>query len=251
MLTGRNNVASRHALADLHLSEALANVMFLERPLNAVSLISAVHTALRARRRQRQVRDYIIEHKAIAEERRQLNQTLEARIAERSRALRVSEAAFAQSQKMEAVGRLTGGIAHDFNNLLTAIVGNLELLQPRLSDDERALRLTDAALQAALRGAKLTGQLLAFSRTQKLDLRATDINDVLRRSDELLAQTIGPLIELRLRPDPAIPPAIADSNQLELALLNLAINAHDAMPEGGQLTIATGQQVIATDKRGW
>lgn len=250
VLTGRNSVASRHALADLHLPETLGNVMFLERPLNAVSLISAVHTALRARRRQRQVRDYIIEHAAIAEERRQLNKTLEARIAERSRALRLSEAALAQSQKMEAVGRLTGGIAHDFNNLLTAIVGNLELLQPRLSDDERALRLTDAALQAALRGAKLTGQLLAFSRTQKLDLRATDINDVLRRSDELLAQTIGPLIELRLRPDPAIPPAIADSNQLELALLNLAINARDAMPEGGRLTIATGQQVIATDKGG-
>jgi signal transduction histidine kinase len=137
---------------------------------------------------------------------------------------------------MEAVGRLTGGIAHDFNNLLTAIVGNLEMLQHRVADDERALRLAGAAFRAAMRGAKLTGQLLAFSRTQNLDLKAIDVNAVLRGADELLAQTVGPQIKLRLLPDPTIRPALADRNQLELALLNLAINARDAMPEGGRLT---------------
>jgi signal transduction histidine kinase len=246
----RSGAAARRRLAQLHLSEALGNVMFLERPLNIVSLTSAVSTALRARRRQWQSRDHMEERAATAEMLCQLNETLEARVAERTAALRSSEAALAQAQKMEAVGRLTGGIAHDFNNLLTAVVGNLELLQLRVADDERGLRLAGAAFQAAMRGARLTSQLLAFSRTQKLSLKATDINAILRGMDELLARTVGPLIELRLLPEPAIRPALADANQLELALLNLTINARDAMPEGGRLTIATGRQVIALSEGG-
>jgi signal transduction histidine kinase len=246
----RSGAAGRRVVAELHLPAALGNVMFLERPLNAVSLTSAIRTALRARRRQQQVRDYMAERAASAEVLRQLNETLEARVAERTEALRASEAALIQSQKMEAIGRVTGGIAHDFNNLLTAVVGNLELLQLRVADDERALTLAGAAFQAAMRGAKLTTQLLAFSRTQKLALRAIDVNAVLLGTDELLARTVGPLIELRLLADPAVRPAIADANQLELALLNLAINARDAMPEGGRLTITTGLQVIAPDQGG-
>jgi signal transduction histidine kinase len=246
----RSGAAARRRLAQLHLSEALGNVMFLERPLNIVSLTSAVSTALRARRRQWQIRDHMEERAATAETLRQLNETLEARVAERTEALRGSEAALAQAQKMEAVGRLTGGIAHDFNNLLTAVVGNLELLQLRVADDERALRLAGAAFQAAMRGARLTSQLLAFSRTQHLSLKVIDVNAVLRGTDELLAHTIGPLIELRLLPEPAIRPVLADANQLELALLNLAINARDAMPEGGRLTIATGRQAIAPGENG-
>jgi signal transduction histidine kinase len=246
----RSGAAARRRLAQLHLSEALGNVMFLGRPLNIVSLTSAVSTALRARRRQWQSRDIMEERAATAKTLCHLNETLEARVAERTAALRSSEAALAQAQKMEAVGRLTGGIAHDFNNLLTAVVGNLELLQLRVADDERGLRLAGAAFQAAMRGARLTSQLLAFSRTQKLSLEATDINAILRGMDELLARTVGPLIELRLLPEPAIRPALADANQLELALLNLAINARDAMPEGGRLTIATGRQVIALGEGG-
>ena len=245
----RSGPAARRMLAELDLPKALGNVIFLERPLNAMSLTSTIGTALRARRRQWQVRDHMAERAAITETLRHLNETLEARVAERTEALRASEAALAQSQKMEAVGRLTGGIAHDFNNLLTAVVGNLELLQLRVAGDERALRLAGAALQAAMRGAKLTTQLLAFSRTQKLALSVVDVNSVLRGMDELLARTVGPLIELRLLLNPAVRPAITDANQLELAILNLAINARDAMPEGGQLTIETGRQVITSDQR--
>jgi signal transduction histidine kinase len=246
----RSGPAARRMVAELDLPKVLGNVIFLERPLNTVSLTSAIGTALRARRRQRQVRDHMAERAGITETLRQLNETLEARVAERTEALRTSEAALAQSQKMEAVGRLTGGIAHDFNNLLTAVVGNLELLQLRVASDEGALRLAGAAFQAALRGAKLTTQLLAFSRTQKLALSVIDVNAVLRGTDELLARTVGPLIELHLLLDPAARPAIADVNQLELAILNLALNARDAMPEGGRLTIATGRQVITPDQSG-
>lgn len=241
----RQGPAARRTTAELQLAKALGNVMFLERPLNAVSLISAIRTALRARQRQWQVQGHIAERAGIAELLHQLNETLEARVAERTEALRTSEAALAQSQKMEAVGRLTGGIAHDFNNLLTAVVGNLELLQLRVAGDERAQRLASAAFQAAMRGARLTTQLLAFSRTQKLTLSVIDVNAVLRGTDELLARTVGPLIELRLLLDPAVRPAIADVNQLELAILNMAINARDAMPEGGRLTIGTEREVIA------
>ena len=237
-------------VSELHLPKVLGNVIFLERPLNAVSLTSAIGTTLRARRRQRQVRDHMVERAASTETLRQLNETLEARVAERTEALRASEAALAQSQKMEAVGRLTGGIAHDFNNLLTAVVGNLELLQLRMASDERALQLAGAAFQAAMRGTKLTAQLLAFSRTQKLALGVIDVNAALRGTDELLARTVGPLIELRLLLNPAARPAVADANQLELAILNLAINARDAMPEGGRLTIATGRQVNTPDQSG-
>jgi signal transduction histidine kinase len=221
--------------------------------LSATILFGAIliGTTLRARRRQRQVRDHMAERAASTETLRQLNETLEARVAERTEALRASEAALAQSQKMEAVGRLTGGIAHDFNNLLAAVVGNLELLQLRVASDERALQqLVGAAFQAAMRGTKLTAQLLAFSRTQKLALGVIDVNAALRGTDELLARTVGPLIELRLLPDPAARPAVADANQLELAILNLAINARDAMPEGGRLTIATGRQVNTADQSG-
>jgi signal transduction histidine kinase len=246
----RSGAARRRVVAELHLPEALGNVMFLERPLNAVTLTSAIRTALRARRRQRQVRDYIAERAATEEMLHHINETLEARVAERTEALRASEAALAQSQKMEAVGRLTGGIAHDFNNLLTAVIGNLELLQVRVADDERARRLAGAAFQAAMRGANLTAQLLAFSRTQKLALSVIDVNAVLRGMDELLLRTVGPLIELRLLLDPAVRPAIADVNQLELAILNLASNARDAMPEGGWLRIATERQVVAPDQGG-
>jgi signal transduction histidine kinase/CheY-like chemotaxis protein len=230
--------SARRTLGALHLPEALGNVTFLERPLNPLTLISAVRTALRARRRQRQVRDHLAARQAAAA-------ALEQLVAERTRSLEramsereLTEAALARAQKMEAVGRLTGGIAHDFNNLLTAMVGNLELLQVRVANDPQAARHADIAVQAADRGAKLTAQLLAFSRQQRLDLKPVDIDALVRNMDGLLPRAVGSGVTVRFDLGEA-GWAVADLNQLELAILNLALNARDAMPAGGQLTIST------------
>lgn len=155
-------------------------------------------------------------------------------MAERRRA----EETLRQSQKMEAVGQLTGGIAHDFNNLLTAVIGNLDLIRSKLHDNERLRRLADNALEAARRGAKLASQLLAFSRSQRMALGPVDLQALLNGMSGLLTQSVGPSIDVRMSLDPDARLIISDANQLELALLNLAVNARDAMPAGGQLVIS-------------
>lgn len=144
-----------------------------------------------------------------------------------------------QSQKMEAVGQLTGGLAHDFNNLLTAVIGNLELLSARIADDTAAVRYLDAARRGAENGAKLTEQLLAFSRRQHLRPRAVDLNGVIRGMRELLSRTIGTTIRVHTLLAAELWLALVDQTQIEVAILNLAINARDAMPDGGTLTIET------------
>jgi PAS domain S-box-containing protein len=144
-----------------------------------------------------------------------------------------------QAQKMEAVGQLTGGVAHDFNNLLTAIIGNLELLMPRVAADPEATRYAGAATRAAENGARLTEQLLAFSRRQHLQPRAVDLNAVVAGMREMLTRTIGAGIEVCLALSADLWPALIDPTQIETAILNLAINARDAMPSGGVLTIET------------
>ncbi|WP_129781238.1 response regulator [Peristeroidobacter soli] len=155
-------------------------------------------------------------------------------MAERRRA----EETLRQSQKMEAVGQLTGGIAHDFNNLLTAVIGNLDLIRNRVKDNERLSRLADNALEASRRGAKLASQLLAFSRSQRMAVGPVDLQQLFNGISGLLAQSVGPAIEVRMELDPDARVVMSDSNQLELALLNLAVNARDAMPGGGKLIIS-------------
>ena len=155
----------------------------------------------------------------------------EAQLVEAQNALR-------QSQKMEAIGQLTGGVAHDFNNLLMAVLGNLELLRKHLPEDPRTARLIDGAVMGAQRGAALTQRLLAFARRQDLSVEPRDLSDLVRGMVDLLEQSIGSAIELQLALPDEAPVALVDANQLELAILNLAVNARDAMPNGGQLTLA-------------
>ena len=172
---------------------------------------------------------------------RELNATLETRVTDRTAALLQAEEALRQAQKMEAVGQLTGGIAHDFNNLLTGIVGALDMLQRRVAAGrfEGLQRYTEIATSAAQRAGALTQRLLAYARRQPLDPRPTDANQLVASMEDLLRRTLGPAIALDLVLDEGLWTTLCDPNQLESALLNLAINARDAMPHGGSLTIAT------------
>jgi PAS domain S-box-containing protein len=191
---------------------------------------------------------------------REMNDTLERRVAERTADLTAAldrlqaevsdrlraEEALRQAQKMEAVGQLTGGIAHDFNNLLTPIMGGLEIIASRMTD-ERMKRIAATALESARRGAKLTGQLLAFSRIQRISMAPVAVNDVIANMQDLLRHTIGRNVAIETRLDPEVRHGICDPNQLENAILNLAINGRDAMPEGGTLTISTARTSMPSD----
>jgi PAS domain S-box-containing protein len=160
--------------------------------------------------------------------------------------LRGAQEQLRQSQKMEALGQLTGGIAHDFNNLLTVVVGGLDLIARR-ETDPKLQRYAQNALEAAERGARLTAQLLAFSRVQRLEVRPTHLEPLIENMRSLLRNVLGPGIEKQFFLDTHRVPVLADPTQLELAILNLAINARDAMPDGGTLTFQTERVEIAGD----
>jgi PAS domain S-box-containing protein len=371
----------RRAIDELRLPEALGNVMFLERPLNAMTLVSAVRTALRARRRQRQVRQYIAERTAAADRLRESEErfrtvadsapvliwmtdsegsltfanrhyervfglppaamlgdgwsrilspaeaaayeaafraafadrrhfTADIRITDRDRRLRWLrcegvprqgaggafagyvgcnsditepklaadaleravaertgelaaanrqlvgqiderervEATLRQMQRLEAVGQLTAGVAHDFNNLLTVILGNVGFLERQMEDERIAARLSYMRT-AAERGAKLTAQLLAFSRRQPLDPKPIDLNDNVAGMRELLQSSMGGSIRIEIVLKPGLWRALVDPTQLELVILNLAINARDAMPVGGTLLVETANTRIRAAPR--
>jgi signal transduction histidine kinase/CheY-like chemotaxis protein len=159
-----------------------------------------------------------------------------------------AEAALVQAQKIEAIGLLTGGIAHDFNNLLQAISGNLDLIRRRSDAPERVAHWAENAMKGVIRGTRLTGQLLSFSRTQRLELRAIDIHQLLSGMTTLIKSSIGPKTDLFNDFEEQSCVALADQTQLELALLNLAINARDAMPDGGRLTISTKVVALYRDE---
>lgn len=249
MASRREGRRSPQAMAAL---QQLGNVILLERPLNAETLASAAEAAVRARGRQYATRAHLeeIDEGRAAVER--LNSELESRIGTRTRELAAAndrlmkeisereraQTALAQAQKMEAIGRLTGGIAHDFNNLLHVISMNLEFIARRTGEDKtRAIALQ--AKLAAGRGAKLTGQLLAFSRRQSLLPKLTDVNALVTGMRELVAVSVGASVTVNLDLCGKDAHAVVDANQLEMAILNLAMNARDAMPSGGALTIAT------------
>jgi len=220
---------------------------YLVQPAEPLELAAAVNALLRIR--------------GAEDTLRALNATLEERIKDRIADIeganlqltheieqrQRAEAALVQSQKMEAIGQLTGGLAHDFNNLLTAVVGNLDLIRKRATDP-RIVRQAEHAFKAAERGSKLTAQLLAFSRTQKLATVPVNLNALIAGMGELLNQTLG--VEVAVETDllPDLPHALADANQLELAILNLSINARDAMPGGGRLTISTRLDPVVKER---
>jgi PAS domain S-box-containing protein len=162
----------------------------------------------------------------------------------------VAEAAQRQALKMEAVGQLTGGIAHDFNNLLAAIIPSLELAKLKLGDNPTSKYL-DSALRAAERGASLTRQLLSFARKQELVIERVEVNRLIEGICEMLPRTLGPTAQLQTQLGADTGATLSDPNQLELAILNLAINARDAMPDGGVLTIATGSLDAKTAHERW
>ena len=244
VLTSRATSPAAHAYR-LRLLESLGNVSMLERPLNTVTLVSSVRAALRARRRQYEVQDHLLDRETSAAQLEDLvrertaqleqaNEHLRQQIAER----RQAEAALQQAQKMEVIGQMTGGVAHDFNNLLTAVLGNLELAIRRSTDDG-IRRYLEGATQAAQRGAKITSQLLAFSRTQRLQTEPIDLNSIVTRMGDLVFRTIGATVRIETVLENNLWQATADPSQIELVILNLAVNARDAMPNGGRLTIST------------
>ncbi|MGG7651521.1 MULTISPECIES: ATP-binding protein [unclassified Pseudomonas] len=222
----------------------LGNVTFLERPFHPVTLISLVTTALRGRRRQYEARDRLIDLSQSELRLQNTLETLEQQVEERTAQLRHNEEALRQSQKMEAVGQLTGGIAHDFNNMLTGIIGSLELLRRRLARGrtEDLDSLIDLGVTSANRAAGLTHRLLAFSRRQSLDSKPVAMNTLVVSMGELLQRSINETIQLDMQLNEQLWVAEADPNQLESALLNLVINARDAMPDGGKLVVKTSNQ---------
>ncbi|MFC7474455.1 ATP-binding protein [Dankookia sp. GCM10030260] len=260
LLTGRGGGPERNPAA-VRLWGVLGNVSFLERPFHPTTLVSVVRAALRGRRRQYEARARLEEVRRAEEALQRANALLEDRVAERTRALREAnerlteqmaerervEAQLRQSQKVEAIGQLTGGVAHDFNNLLMAVLGNLALLRKRLpADDARIQRLIEGATQGAQRGAALTQRLLAFARRQDLRPEPVDLAALLVGMGDLLRRSLGPRVELVVEVAADLPRAMADPNQLELAVLNLAVNARDAMPEGGRLTVCLDAAVPGT-----
>lgn len=173
---------------------------------------------------------------AVREGERRFREELEAKVAERTQALQ-------QIQKMEAVGNLTGGIAHDFNNLLMAVLGSLELLRKRLPPDPGLLRLLDNAMEGARRGSSLTQRMLAFARRQELKTERIEVVSLVHGMSDLIQRSLGPMVRLEHQVPEKLPPIEVDGNQLEAALLNLAVNARDAMPDGGTIIIAARETI--------
>ncbi len=204
----------------------------------------------------------ITERRNAEEHQRRLNEILEERVASRTAELedahsvvlaevaqrQKAEDQLRQSQKLEAIGQLTGGVAHDFNNLLMAVLGNLEMLRKSVADDPRLVRLTDGALQGARRGASLTQRLLAFARRQDLQVKPVDLRQLVEGMQELLSRSVGPEVSLETKFSDNLPPVLADANQVELALLNLAVNSRDAMPDGGAIRIHLAEKMVEDDQ---
>jgi signal transduction histidine kinase/ActR/RegA family two-component response regulator len=237
LLTRRGGGLERNPAAARYL-ELLGNATFLERPFHPTTLVSLAQAALRGRRRQYEARARLVELNDLAKD-------LERRVEERTAEHEAAMAQLHEVQKLETLGQLTGGVAHDFNNLLTPITGALDLLHKQYADkDPRSSRLLGNALKAADRARTLVQRLLGFARRQSLQTESIDIVRLISGMRDLIASSIGPTIEIDLDTPPDLPLAVVDPNQLELAILNLCVNARDAMPDGGRLTIAVRKEKV-------
>lgn len=267
ILTERGGGLERNPTAARQM-ETLGNVTFLERPFHPTTLISVVQTALRGRRRQYEARARLEAlrgsetHARRAEtDLRKLNEALESRVVERTGELEAAnrqlvsqieerervEFTLRQMQRLEAVGQLTSGVAHDFNNLLTVVLGNLRFIERSMAGivDQKMLQRLSHMRLAAERGAKLTSQLLAFSRRQRLEPKPIDLNESLSSMRDLLQSTLGGSVQINTILHPDLWPALADPAQIELVVLNLAINARDAMEVGGSVTLETTNATVS------
>ncbi|MDB5859257.1 MAG: hybrid sensor histidine kinase/response regulator [Ramlibacter sp.] len=247
---------------DFRSLHSLGNLVLLERPLNAETLASAAESAVRARRRQYAARQHLDELGRTRHELERLNGELESRILTRTRELSSAndrlmkeinereraQNALTQVQKMEAIGRLTGGIAHDFNNLLHVVNMNLELVS-LYAKEEKVKPVVERAKSASRRGARLTNQLLSFARSQSLVPKLTSVNQLIGGMKDLLEISVGAGVEVEYDLCEEDATAVLDPGQLEMAILNLAVNSKDAMPEGGRMKISTGTRYFDTDER--
>jgi signal transduction histidine kinase/ActR/RegA family two-component response regulator len=236
----------------------LSNLVLLERPVNPDTLASAAQSAIRARRRQYVTREHLSQLHESKRAVDKLNAELETRITTRTRDLASAndrlmheiaerervENSRVQNQKMEALGRLTGGIAHDFNNLLHVVKLNLQLIERLDPPEKRVREYARRAQEAVLRGSRLTGQLLSFARTQSLVPKLHDVNELVRNMAELISISVGAHVRLSLHLHRERAFVVVDSAQMEMAILNLAVNARDAMPQGGELEISTTVQSL-------
>ncbi|CDZ26639.1 Putative sensor histidine kinase/response regulator [Neorhizobium galegae bv. officinalis] len=191
------------------------------------------------------VRERTAELEASSNQLRQLNEELEERIDQRTREREEALAQLFEAQKLDTIGQLTGGVAHDFNNLLMAVLGSLNLLKKRLPIDEKSERLIANAIQAAERGAALTQRLLAFARRQELKPHAVDFAELFENIQDLLSKALGPGVDITKDIPPRLPQLLVDSNQLELALLNLFVNARDAMIGGGTIMVSAEEKDVS------
>lgn len=236
------------------LSELLGNVTFVERPFHPLTFLSVARAAHKGRRRQYEARARIIEL-------RESEELLERRVAERTAELERAHSAvlreiaqreeteekLRQSQKLEMIGQLTGGVAHDFNNLLMAVMANLDLLRKRMPSDANLINLVDGAIQGAERGSALTKRLLAFARRQELTVEPADISQLVHGMKDLLERSIGGQAELKLEIASNLPKVLVDANQVELAVLNLVVNARDALMNGGHITLKADRAYVDND----
>jgi len=247
-----NRQAGRRSAQAVASLQELGNIVLLERPVNPETLASAARSAVRARKRQYATRRHLAAIESSKHLVDQLNGELEGRIAVRTADLASAndrlmreiaerervQASVVQGQKMEAIGRLTGGMAHDFNNLLHVVNMNLQFIV-RMANDPRLGDYARRAKDAVARGSRLTAQLLSFARAQSLVPKLNDVNTLVSNMSDLIEVSTGSRVKLVLQLSDAATPAVIDSGQLEMAMLNLAVNAREAMEDGGTLTIAT------------